>query len=66
MTILVTLASNEPVIGTLGLTSHGDIVGRLCFEITAVVPIACHITDELEGIVELLIVLRQVGCHLQW
>ena len=65
VTILVALTANEPVVSTFGLAGYGDVVGRLCFKIDALVPVASHVADELEGIVELLVVLRQVGCHLQ-
>ena len=63
--LLVALAANEPVIGTLSLASHSDVLARLGIDIPAVVPVESHVADELEGIHILFIVLRQVGCHLQ-
>ena len=65
MTVLVALAANEPVVGILGFPGHGDIVARLGFKIAGVVPVASHVADKLEGIVVFLVVLRQVGSHLQ-
>ena len=65
MAILVALASDKPVVGTLRLTGYGDIVARLSFQIARVVPVDSYIADKLEGIIELLVVLRQVSSHLQ-
>ena len=65
MTILVALATNEPIVRSLSLTSDGNVIGRLSFEIDALVPVANYVANELEGIVELLVVLRQVSSHLQ-
>lgn len=62
--VLVALAANEPIVCALGLAGHGDIVGRLGLEVARVIPVAGHVADELEGVVELLVVLRQVGGHL--
>ena len=63
--VLVALATNEPVVGALGLAGYGDVVGRFGLKVDGLVPVACHVANELEGIVELLVVLRQVGRHLQ-
>ena len=49
MTLLPTGAANEPVILSLGLAGDGDILARLCLEITALVPVDSYILDELEG-----------------
>ena len=65
VTVLVALTTNKPVVSTLGLAGNGDIVGRLSLQVDAVVPVSCYIPDKLESIVELLIVLGQVGSHLQ-
>ena len=65
MTVLIAFATNEPVVGAFRLTGHSDIVTRLSLQVARVVPVAGHIADELEGIIELLIVLRQVGSHLK-
>ena len=54
VTVLVTLAANKPVLRALGLAGYGDVVGRLSFEIDALVPVASHVADKLEGIVETL------------
>ena len=43
------LATYKPVVGTLSLASHGDVLGRLGLKILGVVPVASHIADELEG-----------------
>src|SRR3712207_5388563 len=64
MPIFVTLATNEPVVRTLRLTSHGDIAGRFGLQIAAIIPVYGHIAYKLEGIIVLLIVLGEVGCHL--
>ena len=61
----IALASYEPVGRTLGLACHRDILGRLGFQVARVVPVASHVTYKLEGIVILLVILGQVGCHLQ-
>ena len=50
--VLVALATNEPVVGLLGLTGYGDIVGRLSLQVDALVPVACNVADKLECIVE--------------
>ena len=63
--VLVALAADEPVVGALGLARYGDIVAGFCLQILGIVPVTGHIADELEGVVELLVVLRQVGSHLQ-
>ena len=55
------LASYEPVVGPLGLTGYGNVACRFGLKVTAVVPVAGYILDELEGIVVLLVVLREVG-----
>ena len=60
MTVLIALATNEPVVSALGLAGHSDVVGRLSLEIDALVPVAGYVANELEGIVELLVVLWQV------
>ena len=65
MAVLVALASDEPVVGALGLAGYGDVVGGLCLEIDALIPVAGYVADKLEGIVVLLVVLGQVGGHLQ-
>ena len=65
MTVLVALSTDEPVVGALGLARYGDVVGRLCLEIDALVPVASYVANELEGIVVLFVVFGQVGCHLQ-
>lgn len=65
MTILIALATHEPVVGTLGLTGYGDVVGRLGLEVFGVVPVAGHVANELEGVVVFLVVLRQIGSHLE-
>ena len=66
MTILVTLSTDEPIGGSLCLACYSDVVGRLCLQIFGIVPVYCHVADELEGIVKLLIIFRQVSSHLQW
>ena len=65
--VLVTFASDEPVVCALGLAGHGDVVGGGGFQILGIVPVTGHIADELEGGSEVgaLIVLGQVGSHLQ-
>ena len=63
--VLVALAADEPVVGALGLARYGDIVAGFCLQILGIVPVTGHVADELEGVVELLVVLRQVGSHLQ-
>ena len=65
MAVLIALTTNEPIVSSLCLTGHGDIVTRLSLQILGVVPVAGYIANKLEGIVELLIVLRQVGSHLK-
>ena len=65
MAVFIALAANEPVVCALGLAGYGDVIGRLCLEVTGVIPVAGDITDKLEGVVKLLIVLGQVGSHLQ-
>ena len=65
MAILVTLAAYKPVVRSLGLARHGDIVPRLCLQVLGVVPVYRHVTDELESVHELGVVLGQVGGHLQ-
>ena len=62
--VLVSLAANNPVVGTLGLAGYGDVVGRLSLQVDALVPVAGHVADELEGVVPPLVVLGQVGSHL--
>ena len=62
--VLITLATDKPIIGTFRLPGDSDIVSRLCLQVFLVVPVAGDITDELEGIVEAFIVLGQVGSHL--
>ena len=47
MTVLVALATNEPVVGALGLAGYGDVVGRLSLEINALVPVAGYVANEL-------------------
>ena len=59
------LAAYEPVVGSLGLAGYGNVACRFGLKITAVVPVAGYILDELEGIVVLLVVLREVGSHLE-
>ena len=65
VTVLVTLAANEPVLRAFGLASYGDVVGRFSFQIDALVPVAGHVADKLESIVKTLVVFGQVGSHLQ-
>ena len=65
VTILVALAANEPVVSALGFTGYGDVVGRFSLQIDALVPVTGNVADKLEGVVELLLVLGQVGSHLQ-
>ena len=65
LTGVVGLSAHEPVVGALRLASHGDILRRFSLQILRVVPVASHVAYELEGIVVLLVVFGQVGCHLQ-
>ena len=66
MTVLITFATNKPVVSALCLTSNSDIVAWFCLDILWIVPIYCHIFNELEGIAILFVVLGQVCCHLKW
>ena len=66
VTVLVAFSTDEPVVGALGLARYGDVIGRLCLEVDALVPVAGYVADELEGIVVLLVVFGQVSSHLQW
>ena len=66
MTIFIALSSNKPVVTLLVLAGYCDVAGRLCLEITGVAPVAWYVADKLEGIVKLLVVLGQIGCHLKW
>ena len=45
VSILVALATNEPVVGALGLAGYRNIVGRLGFEVAGVVPVASHVSS---------------------
>ena len=65
MSLCGTLAANKPVAGAFRLARHGDVLTRLSLQIAGVVPIAGHVTDKLESIHVLGIVLGQVGSHLQ-
>ena len=65
MTVFIAFSTDEPVVCSLGFSCHGDIVAGLCFKVFGVVPVACHVANELEGIVEAFVVFRQVGSHLQ-
>ena len=55
--VLVALATNEPVASALSLASHGDVLARLGIDVAAVVPVECHVANELEGVVKFLVVL---------
>ena len=65
LTGVVGLSAHEPVVRALRLARHGDILRRLSLQIFRVVPVASHVAYELEGVVVLLVVFGQVGCHLQ-
>ena len=65
MSVLVALTAEEPVVGALGLAGDGDVAGGFSFDILRVIPVAGDVADELEGVVVLGVVLRQVGSHLQ-
>ena len=65
VTVLVALAANKPVLCAFGLAGYSDVVGRFCLKVDALVPVAGYVANELEGIVEALVMLRQVGSHLQ-
>src|SRR5574344_1906680 len=66
MTVLITLTTDKPVIGTLCFTGYRDVISRFSLQVLGLIPVACHILDELEGVGILLIVFRQIGCHLEW
>ncbi len=57
--------AHEPAARILGLARHGDVLAGLSFEITALGPVEGHLLDEPESIGETLVVLREVGGHLQ-
>jgi len=47
------------------LASDGDVFSRLAFQVFAVIPINCHIFDELKSIGKTHIIFRKIRCHLQ-
>ena len=49
----------------LRVTGGHDVIPRFCHNVDAGVPINGHILDELEGVHIGLVMLREVGCHLQ-
>ena len=58
--------TDKPVIRTLCLAGSGDILHWFSLQIDRLVPIYSHILDKLEGIHVLLVILREIGSHLQW
>ena len=61
----IALSAHKPIVCSFSLAGYCDILGRLGFQIARVVPVASYVANELESIVILLVILRQIGCHLQ-
>ena len=63
--LLVGNSANKPILGTFLFASCQDVLTGLGSEVTALVPINSYVFDELEGIHIHLVVLGEVGRHLQ-
>ena len=57
--------SDIPFVCPLCLAGSNNVFARLGLKIEALVPIAGNILDKLEGIHLFLVVLNDVGCHLE-
>ena len=57
--------AHKPAARILGLAGYGNVSSRFGLQIAALRPVERHLLDETEGIREALVVLGQVGGHLQ-
>ena len=65
MPILCRRTAKEPVASAFRLACYCDILSRFSLEIAAFVPVESHVFYELESVAITLVVLGQVGSHLQ-
>ena len=63
--LLVGDATHKPLSALLGLAGYHEVVAGLGQEVLGALPVDGYVLDELEGIHALLIVLGEVGRHLQ-
>ena len=63
--VLARRAAYIPVAGAFRLAGGHNVAAGLCLNVAAVVPVHSHVFDKLEGVHVLLVVLYQVGGHLE-